>query len=432
MKLLVVSWGDFDRWSEVKYRFGDTVGVGRSTLPLLQRVIKPDWTVIVISDTLGRDFTSYEALKNDVLSRLDSFLETIGAGRELDVLIAPGVGHFREGAFLGEAMDAYYYILYRLSQILPPNENLEVHFDITHGINYLTFLVYRALRDLLGISAIANDVRLRAYNSDPYVRGISSELNINLIEDTDVYPSPLNRPVPGASKLLKPARDGGTSGKKLGFILENAGIEKKIREIKPWLDSWIGSVFFGLPLAFLEEFRSPDALEDLLENVVSIWNSGIEVSPRKVVRGIGFREGFATLVKAAFQMKVLERYRAEPPFTLEDLYEISRSIFRGSTRERAVTEIGKIEDEAIARMKGGETTDWIPLKEFLGFSRANVQVKPRNFLAHAGLEVNVTEVRIAKLSKNPERDAKKYTQVRYADDMRAVVGRIISKALREG
>ena len=428
MRILVVSWGDFERWNNIEYRFGNETSVGPSTLPILQKVLKPHWTVVIIPDTLGRNFESVEALRDDVRNRALDFLERIGAGREVDIVIVPGIGEFSHGTFRGSAMDAYHYTLYRLSQIIPSQDDLDIHFDITHGINYLTFLAYRALMGLLGISAIANDVELTAYNSDPYVRGISTRLNINIIEKTKVSPEPLNRPCPGTSGLLKPVK---IEGNHLATMERNYGIPGGIHKIKPWLDAWIGSVFFGLPLAFLEEFNDVKLLDEIIEKTVSLWGSGIEVAPGKVTRRIGFNEGFSTLVRAAFQMKTLERFRKVAPFTLEDLYDVSSRIFRGSTRARIKTEIGKIEDEAIAYMERGETTDWIPLREFLNYSRANVQVKPRNFLAHAGFEANVTEVKVDHVSKNPAKDAKKHTYLRYSEDNRDRIRSIISKALRE-
>jgi len=428
MRILVVSWGDFERWKEIRYRFGDETSVGPSTLPILQKVLRPDWTVIILPDTLGRDFGSVEALREDVRNRVMDFLERIGAGREVDIVIVPGIGEFAHGTFRGSAMDAYHYLLHRLSEIIPPQRDLDVHFDSTHGLNYITLLAYRALKELLGISAITNEVTFTVYNSDPLVPKVSRELTINTIEKTRVSPGPLNRPCPGASELLRPAE---IEGSRLATMERNYGIPEGVHKIKPWLDAWIGSVFFGLPLVFLEEFNDVNSLEELIEKTVALWSSGIEVAPRKVTRRIGFNGGFSTIVKAAFQMKVLDRFRKVAPFTLEDLYDVSSGIFRGSTRARINTEIGKIEDEAIAYMERGETTDWIPLREFLNYSRANVQIKPRNFLAHAGFEANVTEVKIDRVSKNPAKDAKKHTYLRYSEDKKNRIRSIISKALRE-
>ena len=430
MKLLVVSWGDFERWKETKYRFGGKTSVGPSTLPILQKVIEPDWTVIILSDTLGRDFSSLEALREDVRGRAKDFLDRIGAGREVDLIIAPGIGHFSHGTFLGSAMDAYNYILWRLSHIIPPSGNLEVHFDSTHGLNYITLLAYRALKELLGIAAIANEVRFTAYNSDPYVPGITKELTINVIEKTHISPVPLDRPVPGPSGLIKPFKKS-LSGKEINQLLESRNLGKRTSEVKTWLDAWIGSVFFGLPLLFLEEFGKAERVEGIIEDVEYLWNSKIDVFPYQVKRNVSFGDGFSTLVKALFQLKALERFKSLSP-SLENLYCLSREVFRGSTRERINTEIGKIEDEAIEWMNRGEKTSWVLLREFLNYSRANVQVKPRNFLAHAGFEANVTEVMISKVGQNPQVDAKRYTYLRYAPDKKEIVRKLVSRALKGG
>ena len=430
MKLLVVSWGDFKRWKETKYRFGNETSVGPSTLPILQKAIEPDWTVIILSDTLGRDFSSLEALREDVRGRAMDFLDRIGAGREVDVIIAPGIGHFSHGTFRGSAMDAYNYILWRLSQIIPPSGDLEVHFDSTHGLNYMTLLAYRALKELLGIASIANKVKFTAYNSDPYVPGVTKELTINIIEKTHIPPLPLDKPAPGPSGLIKPFKND-LSGKEINQMLESENLRKRISEVKTRLDAWIGSVFFGLPLLFLEEFGEAERVEEIIEDVEYLWNSKINVFPGRVERDVSFGDGFSTLVKALFQLRALERFKFLPP-SLENLYLISREVFRGSTRERINTEIGKIEDEAIEKMNRGKKTSWVLLREFLNYSRANTQVKPRNFLAHAGFEANVTEVMISQVGRNPQVDAKKYTYLRYTPDKKEIVRKLVSRALKDG
>lgn len=390
MKLLVVSWGNFGRWVETTYRFGDEISVGPSTLPILQKVIKPDWTVIILSDTLGTDFSSYEALQKNVRGRVMDFLERIGAGREVDVIIAPGVGQFSHGTFRGNAMDAYYVILHRLAQIIPANENLEVHFDSTHGLNYVTLLAYRALKDLLGIAAVGNDVHFRAYNSDPLVRGVSKELTINTIEDVKVEPSPLKTPLPREEYIGNFRMD----GKTFGEVLRGLDSLKRLKDLRGGLNAWISSVINGLPLVFTSTY--PDGgvrktLEETVEQLVGVYHSWHDTEGNTLIRRLSLEPGFGVLVGLLFQLKVLEMDGlpdVEP--SVKKLKEISERVFRGRVLASTKTELHRL-----ASSVGEDTNGWIPYAELLrkGGKSPSPQVNERNFLAHAGLEANLIEVR---------------------------------------
>ncbi|WP_456420444.1 CRISPR-associated CARF protein Csx1 [Thermococcus sp.] len=427
MKLLIVSWGDFERWKETKYRFGNKISVGPSTLPILQKAIKPDWTVIVLSDTLGKDFSSLDALREDVRSRVMDFLDRIGAGREVDVIIAPGIGQFSHGTFHGSAMDAYYYILRQLSQILPPNENLEVHFDSTHGLNYITLLTYRAFKELLGIAAITNEVTFTAYNSDPFVPKITRELTINTIEKTRIPPEPLSEPLPGDKHYLKPYSMSWREFVKLKTGLNSL---RQIKASKKSLDAWIGSLFFGMPLLFAETFPDESEIEGIIGELSETWESGVEIDGNSVTRKLSYDAGFGVLVKLLFEVKVTKSAKIDVPCSIAKLYTLSKKLFRGSTLERINVELGKIEDMAIKYATAGTFPGWMTLKDFLGFPEANVQIKPRNVLAHAGLEANSVEVCMKEWdTKDIKKTAKEHTFLRYSDETLLRIKEIVSSSL---
>ncbi len=61
-------------------------------------------------------------------------------------------------------------------------------FDATHGINWITILTYRALREILEILSYFYSVNLKVLNSDPFVREGADLLNINIIEETKILP----------------------------------------------------------------------------------------------------------------------------------------------------------------------------------------------------------------------------------------------------
>ncbi|WP_297495613.1 CRISPR-associated CARF protein Csx1 [Thermococcus sp.] len=427
MKILIASWGNFENWREVKYRFGNETSVGPSTLPILQKAIKPDWTVIVLPETLGKDFSSLEALRKDVTGRVQTFLERIGAGREVDLLLVPAIGKFEHGTFEGNAMDVYYQALHGLSQVIPVKGKLEVHFDITHGLNYITFLVHRALRELLGIRALVDETYFKAYNSDPFVPKLSSELGINVIEDVKVEPHPLTEGLPALNEYLVPY-----------FIEKNALGELK-RELKAFeliksekrkLEAWIGSVVFGLPLLFAENFPEIKPIEEAVDELMKAWESYVDVSNKSVRRKLAFGRGFGVLVKLAFQAKVLRKFKLDLPPSLDDLYRVSGGVFRDANRERANVELGKIEEKAIAHALTKRFPDWTPLRDFLDFEKANVTIVPRNFLAHAGLEANATEVGMEGWNvKDAWRETRKHTFLRYSPKAKRRVEEITARAL---
>ncbi|WP_297504498.1 CRISPR-associated CARF protein Csx1 [Thermococcus sp.] len=428
MKLLIASWGNFEKWTEVKYRFGNEVSAGPSTLPILQKAIKPDWTVIVLSETLGKDFSSLEALREDIVTRVQEFLERIGAGRETDVLIVPGIGKFEHGDFEGGAMDAYYHALYGLSQVIPVEGKIEVHFDITHGLNYITFLVHRALRELLGIRAIVSETSFKAYNSDPFVPKLKSELGINVIEDIRVEPYPVTEGLPGLSEYLIPYL---IEKKALGELKRELKTFELIKSEKRKLEAWIGSVVFGLPLLFAENFPETGPIEEAVNELLRTWEAHIEVSNKSVKRKLALGEGFGVLVKLLFQAMVLKGLRPSLPPSLDDLYKISDEVFRGSVRERARVELGNIEEIAIKYASANLFPDWMALKDFMQLSKANPQIKPRNFLAHAGLEANATEVRMEVWDvKDAKREARLHTFLRYSPKTKRRVEEITARALR--
>ncbi|MFA4661591.1 CRISPR-associated CARF protein Csx1 [Pyrococcus kukulkanii] len=176
MRLLISPWGNFRNWSEVEYHFDGKRMKSKSPLPLLHDAVEPDKTIVILPDTLASDL---ERAEKEVEEEAREFLKELGV--EAEVVVIPGTGKFPNGEFLGHPTDACYYLTYRLSREIPVKD-LEVHLDITHGLNYLTFFTQRALEDLLGILAIGKDVKMTVYNTDPFVKGVNN-LGINVIEE---------------------------------------------------------------------------------------------------------------------------------------------------------------------------------------------------------------------------------------------------------
>ena len=180
MKLLIAPWGNPEAWDKVTYIYNDYRKESYTSLHILQHVLKPDYTIIIALDTLAKDGNNYEEILNDAENIIWSYAR-IFCIINPKIIIAPGVGEFidrclnKRKSFKGSMKDYYAYIIYKLteifSEILMKKDinRIEVHLDLTHGINYMPTLTYRAIRELLGIISIVKDVTLKVYNSDPYV-----------------------------------------------------------------------------------------------------------------------------------------------------------------------------------------------------------------------------------------------------------------------
>jgi CRISPR-associated protein Csx1 len=95
------------------------------------------------------------------------------------------VGVFENWNFIGNMEDFYGYVLYKFVDILSAEfdkdlEDLELYLDLTHGINFMPVLTYRAIREISEI--ITANATLHVYNSDPYRREAS--LRIHLVESS--------------------------------------------------------------------------------------------------------------------------------------------------------------------------------------------------------------------------------------------------------
>lgn len=105
--------------------------------------------------------------------------------------IAPGIGVFQNGVFHGDALDYYYYILAKVSVNLLKcsSDELEIHLDLTHDLNFMPFLTYRTIKEILELFSIFKDVKLKVYNADPW-SNTANPLSINIIKDVKPTPKP--------------------------------------------------------------------------------------------------------------------------------------------------------------------------------------------------------------------------------------------------
>ncbi|ASJ09257.1 hypothetical protein A3L11_08460 [Thermococcus siculi] len=459
-RVLVATWGNPFQWRPIRYRVEcDRLGLencrdvemkNMSTLPVLIEALKPDRAIILALDTLAnirirrgdstyepdleaKELSDYAEVRKDVEERVRWFIEervkplvkSEEVERELDrveILVGPGLGEFDNASVSGDMLDFYGFTLFELSQRLPGGD-AEVFLDLTHGINFMPVLAYRALKNLLGLSAYINEVSFHVLNSEPYPQGSpewareavkKSVLHMRLVESSPVRPKPLYSLIPE----------------------------------KPEWSAFISSVTNGFPLAFVTFYPKIDEVRNEIKGRYSEFLDSIEVKMsedemgvRKVYirRNSNLSEDFRTEIKLFYLLRVLnQKFRGYPKreATLDEMFEITRLLFRKMPRIGAVTCRQLEEMKAFERgetvygehgpyhRKGlidrlsrgkywgalGEIAREVSSKKGAPYSRAqdlvrmkassgggiNKNVCLRNFIAHSGFEFNITHVRYDK------------------------------------
>lgn len=393
-KVLVVPWGNPFGWNEATYVYGSVEKRSFSTLPVLREAIKPDKIIVVVLDTLANivsrageppisqcDFSSYDEIREDVKERVRYFVEEKLEEKfdGIELVIAAGVGVFGNIRVEGDMLDYYHYTTYELAKRLP-DEDMTVYLDLTHGINFMPVLTYRALSSLLGLASYLKDVQFKVLNSEPYPLGVPQEeirklrLNVRVVEDREVKPKPILS------------------------LLEDENFNR-------W-NAFISSVANGFPLVFATLCPKMVEIEKEIESRLKSFYRDITVDGRSVIRSSTLDSNFKTLSKLYYLLRVLNtefRNLPKKEVTLNELKTISETLFNKLPR------IGVIVEEQIKDLENRLTTSgkpksslrgkgWKPLAEYLsssGISSSDTTDENkvvRNFIAHSGFEYNVTMV----------------------------------------
>lgn len=288
MKILFEVWGNYKNWREVNYIFNGKKQRSYTTLPLLNQELKPDKLFVIVSDTLINNFwqTSHsdqkeycdylKEIKKDIISFSKDIL------KEDDIIIVPGVGKFDKAEFNGNPNNFFYIVYYEISKRIisylnNQNElsNIEVYLDITHGINYMTVMTYRAIKDIFSIiSFFYSKVKYVVLNSDPVVGTENIEVNVNEIENIFLVPQFSFYKFNNYQKILQPSKYINNNQKEV----IGKDINKKIKEIiaKNYLDECLcfAASFQHALLPFIYYFLADiGILKNLLDNVINIFNS---------------------------------------------------------------------------------------------------------------------------------------------------------------
>lgn len=467
LNLLIATWGspwadpcrprEGLSWGEVTY-----VGISgkevrsRTTLPLLLEELSPEGVLILACDTVAccsdlREGEGYGDLREAVRRKYVGFIKDILSAEGLsdcvsrvEVAVVPCLGRFRNGEFDVEVSDTRLWILYELMNFLVSKgikgggggEELNIYLDLTHGPNYVPTITYSALRSLLHHVAFSNlRVRLRVLNTDPYVRGVTDKLRVNVVEDTEIQKLTEWQPTESDSKLGFKSRQASAGipadiNKKLEQV--NRSIEpKEAGKVINDLTLLYASVHLGLPLLTLEAL-SRVSYERVRKTLKELFNTHLSQCFTAEASGEGNQ------CKLIVKEIITIRSPKLTEFTIKAatlLAALEKSVRQHTTKREGPTlrELGKVREaiawnEVINLVISNELhkikeviCEYILTKSMEGEDKANISKEhiekcvgtlkqlekgapladiikelgrevgsfnPRNFLAHAGLEYN--------------------------------------------
>jgi len=166
--VLILPWGNPFGWDSITYVYENETLNTFCTLPVLRKAINPGKVIVIVLDTLAniihertneppmeqREFSSYDEVLSDVRRRVMYFVQKkLGLDEsDINLIIAPGVGVFNNIEVYGDILDYYHYVTYKLAELLPVND-MDVYLDLTHGINFMPVLTYRAVLNLLELAS---------------------------------------------------------------------------------------------------------------------------------------------------------------------------------------------------------------------------------------------------------------------------------------
>jgi len=377
---------------------------------------------VILPDTLTESFEDYEAAVKYVKSEGYSFLRKLGV-KDVEIIVAPGSGSFQNGRFIGDLMDFYNIVLYELSAKLPKND-LEDHLDVTHGLNYMTLMTYRVVREILEIMGICKKVSLIVYNSEPPIQGQIT--NIHVVEEAKSLSKPLNDYISSKTYLLDLYAIEKTEENYRKLNEEGLHFSKSIvkHHRKVW-NAWIASLYFGFPLVFTTFFPEPDEVKRVIDDTLRVYKNHIEVKSNTIKRNLKFGNEFKTVLKLHLLINVVPEIKKKA-LSIQEIREIGEKILDQKVKAFLERELNSIEKEAIDCSNRNITFDWKPLK-FLLKTPMGEEVIKRNFMAHAGLECNITEVKLEKA--NSREEVKHKTFLRYSEDKKNIIPELVEQMI---
>ena|GEM_PF-4019189 len=452
--LLVATWGSPWRnpcredpnseenfsWHRVVYVYSDEEKgavrrtESRTSLKLLYDVYRPDEVHIIVCDTVAcaRDGDRYSVLVKRIEERYRQFIEKELGGdlaKKCWVHVVPCFGAFSNGVFLSSPLDTYATVLYELYRAVKrAAENagsVKLVVDLTHGINYMPAILYRAAERIARIASFGTSVELIVVNSDPYAPSRDTgvrELRINTVEHANILKS---LDLHYAAKLR-----GSTNPvyrpSSAEYSKEVGRANREFRECSLGnLLNLYSAVYLGAPLAvhtymlsepefenvrrcvdrYFEKFRSDEnVVVERSDGGLRVWRK-LSVDEQMIfaLESLVLAESLrAAGVKSSreVELKTLEETAEKIAWSRSlhyvmknEVSSIKMLICRYLVKKLTGVDDRKIVEKCVEVLK--ELSEWRTLRDIakeLGMSPGEFQY--RNFIAHSGLEYNVTKVKL--------------------------------------
>jgi len=423
-KILIGTWGKPDFWQETEYRFENLSVQSKTSLLLLKQKINPDKILIIALDTIA-DLTNqspelqldYRSLvQNRAKEKIAKFCKDneITLNPDKDIMIATGNGSFPGLIFQGRMQDYYYLIFYllcnaflniieKLKSEICPGQNeaakrpfddctIEIHLDLTHGINFMPVLTYRALKEIASLLEVFIDVRFYVYNSEPYAK--DKPLQIHKIEEsinlTPLFPHDYVED--NLIRLLKWEKTNSEPA---------PGLKQQIRalcgNLQPDdLNLFFSSLLHGLLLALISYLPEQTIISNSINNAIELFYGNFKLqwdnNTLSLERTLSLTDHFQAINVAYLILKLLDLsgIKNQKEMSLQCMSDLNKIIYK---KFPLIQNIIANELYAVGKkVENVKTDQWKPLISL------EVNKKPgspdfRNFMAHAGLEKNITLVK---------------------------------------
>lgn len=394
-KILVAPLGDPSKYEEVEYRLNGQSKKGALSPAIIESDKTPDKALFIVGDTLAASYGikegDYKSIVQKIKERVSSFLDKQLDNHKYEIIVAPAVITSGNYSFTGSMLDYYYYILYHLaSNLLDSNyESIDMHVDVTHGVNYMSILCYRAVIDILEWLALFYDVNITVYNSDPVFKGMNKYIvNINKIEERTIRGRPLPELLSNNARPIK-----SEDSKKIDASF------KLLKMKKNEINAFIGSIYNGLPLALYTFYNEHSDIKNIIDIALDIFEENINVQMNngvRIDRKVSFENDFKICIYAYITSRLLKkqycvsRINENDGIDIENLNKITREFFKYDRRLSIRIDKDLFDIKYVVENNKGVTSEWVDYTRLSGKSRG--EPDERNFLAHSGLEHNLIEV----------------------------------------
>ena len=190
MRVLISVLGYYKTYREVTYEVANdrnevVSGQTRFSSAALKKAFSPDRTIVIVPFSLYHESVGeavkelpggkYSELARAVVNRFNSEAGPFVIG---ELFVAPNTGRFTgrdggafeyvEAGVKGRRLSLFQnYAFFKLYEALKgvKDDRVEILVDLTHGVNYMQFLVSDVVRALA--YSLLKDVKLRFFNSDP-------------------------------------------------------------------------------------------------------------------------------------------------------------------------------------------------------------------------------------------------------------------------